>query len=87
MIFSLKNRFFFGADRLNFVEQCLSDGQIKEQLRLFRMKPIKRPKLTFFYDFSSPWAYIASTQVERVAKSCNADLEMVPILLGALFKE
>ena len=51
------------------------------------MKPIMRQKLTFYYDFSSPWSYLASTQVERVAKECNADLEFVPFLLGALFKE
>jgi len=69
------------------VEKSLSNGKIPEQLRLFRMKPIKRQKLTFYYDFSSPWAYLASTQVEKLAKSCNAELEFVPILLGALFKE
>lgn len=41
----------------------------------------------WFFDFSSPYAYLASTQVERVVKSANATLVYRPILLGALFKQ
>ena len=43
-------------------------------------------RLTFYYDFSSPWSYLGSTQVERVARDNGAEVEWRPILLGALFK-
>jgi 2-hydroxychromene-2-carboxylate isomerase len=43
-------------------------------------------ELTFFYDFSSPFAYLGSTQVERVAGEAGASVAWRPILLGALFK-
>ena len=43
-------------------------------------------RLTFYYDFSSPWSYLGSTQVERVARENGATVEWRPILLGALFK-
>jgi len=77
----------FGADRLHFVEKYLNHDGKAELYRVSRSIPVTRQKLTFYYDFSSPWAYIASTQVERIAKQCNALIEFVPILLGALFKQ
>jgi len=43
-------------------------------------------ELSFFFDFSSPFAYLASTQVEAVAKRAGATLRFRPFLLGALFK-
>jgi 2-hydroxychromene-2-carboxylate isomerase len=44
-------------------------------------------RLRFFHDFSSPFAFLASQQVERIAEQHGATLEYVPILLGALFQE
>ncbi len=41
----------------------------------------------FFYDFSSPYAYLGSTQIERVASRNGALLRWKPFLLGALFKK
>jgi 2-hydroxychromene-2-carboxylate isomerase len=43
--------------------------------------------VTFYYDFSSPYAYLGATQIERVAKEQGATVEWVPILVGALFRE
>jgi 2-hydroxychromene-2-carboxylate isomerase len=43
--------------------------------------------LEFWYDFSSPFSYLASTQVEALAKRAGAALEWRPMLLGALFKQ
>ena len=45
------------------------------------------PTLHFWYDFSSPFSYLASTQIERVAARNNANLVWRPMLLGALFRE
>ena len=42
--------------------------------------------LELFWDFSSPFAYLASTQAETVAARTGARLEWRPMLLGALFK-
>ncbi|GDX81117.1 2-hydroxychromene-2-carboxylate isomerase [Deltaproteobacteria bacterium] len=49
------------------------------------MKP--RPKLEFFFDFSSPFAYLASTQVGALARRTGADLVLRPLLLGGLFRD
>jgi 2-hydroxychromene-2-carboxylate isomerase len=43
-------------------------------------------ELSFFFDFSSPFAYLASTQVEGIAARTGATLRFRPFLLGALFK-
>ena len=39
-----------------------------------------------FIDYSSPFAYLGSTQVERVAREAGAQARFRPFLLGALFK-
>lgn len=44
------------------------------------------PRLELFFDYSSPFGYLATTQVERVAEAHGAELEWKPFLLGALFK-
>jgi 2-hydroxychromene-2-carboxylate isomerase len=41
----------------------------------------------FYYDFSSPFAYLGATQIERVAEEQGATVRWRPILLGALFKQ
>lgn len=43
-------------------------------------------KVTFFYDFASPFAYLASTQIEALAARCGAIVDWQPILLGGLFR-
>lgn len=40
----------------------------------------------FYFDYSSPFAYLASTQIERVAREASATVVYKPFLLGALFK-
>jgi 2-hydroxychromene-2-carboxylate isomerase len=42
--------------------------------------------LEFFFDFASPYSYLASTQVERICERTGARLEWKPVLLGAIFK-
>lgn len=41
----------------------------------------------FWFDFSSPFAYLAATQVESLCARNNATLQWSPILLGGLFRE
>jgi 2-hydroxychromene-2-carboxylate isomerase len=41
----------------------------------------------FYYDFSSPFAYLGATQIARVAAAGGASVDWRPILVGALFRE
>ena len=43
-------------------------------------------KVEFYYDFGSPTAYMAWTQLPKIASNANAKLIYVPILLGGVFK-
>ncbi len=42
--------------------------------------------LEYFYDYSCPYAYLASTQVERLAERAGARLVYKPFLLGGVFR-
>mgnify|MGYP001295011692 CR=1 FL=1 len=42
--------------------------------------------LEFFYDFSSPYAYLAHEEAERVSEGHGATLVYRPFFLGGLFK-
>lgn len=44
-------------------------------------------ELLFYFDFSSPFAYLGATQVEAVAAKCGAVVRYRPFLLGGLFRE
>ncbi|MBK9031774.1 MAG: 2-hydroxychromene-2-carboxylate isomerase [Myxococcales bacterium] len=45
------------------------------------------PALDFWFDYSSPFAYLGATQIERVAAAAGATVRYRPMLLGALFRE
>src|SRR5258706_4294749 len=42
--------------------------------------------LTFYFDVVCPYAYLASTQVERIARDAGAALTFRPMLLGGIFQ-
>lgn len=42
-------------------------------------------RFEFFFDISSPWTYLAFSQVEAVAERCGVDIEWRPILVGGVF--
>ncbi len=43
-------------------------------------------KIEFWFDFSSPYAYIASAQIDALANKHAATIDWQPMLLGAIFK-
>jgi 2-hydroxychromene-2-carboxylate isomerase len=43
-------------------------------------------RLHVWFDYSCPYAYLASTQVEALAKRANAELVWEPMLLGGVFR-
>ncbi len=42
--------------------------------------------LEFYYDYGSPYSYLADTQVEAIARRTGASLVRKPMLLGGVFK-
>lgn len=44
-------------------------------------------QIEFWYDFASPWTYLASTQVENIVRRAGGELVWRPMLLGAVFKQ
>lgn len=79
-----RSRFWWGTDRIGLVAKALgvdwpAPGR---HPRSEAPEPIR-----FFHDVASPYSYLASTQIERVAEEEGAELEWVPILLGGLFRE
>ena len=47
--------------------------------------PTKR-QVEFFFDFGSPTAYLAYTQLPKIARECGAEIVWRPMLLGGVFK-
>lgn len=47
----------------------------------------KKTPLEFWFDFSSPYAYIAATQIDSIAEDHHRDVLWRPFLLGAAMKE
>ncbi len=79
--FQLDGRGWWGGDRMHLVRAALG---LTPEPKTKGVGGTKR--ITFFHDFSSPFSYLASTQIERIAREAGAELERVPFLLGALFK-
>ena len=78
-----KTETFWGQDRLHFVEEALGG---KPPPRAPDQLVASGREVAFFFDFSSPFAYLASTQIEAVARRAGATVRWRPFLLGGLFK-
>ncbi|HEX9665077.1 MAG TPA: 2-hydroxychromene-2-carboxylate isomerase [Thermodesulfobacteriota bacterium] len=44
-------------------------------------------KVEFYYDFSSPYSYLASTKIEGICTRHGAELDWRPFLVGGVYKE
>jgi len=42
-------------------------------------------RVEFFYDYSSPWTYLAFTRIEELCRRHDAELVWRPILVGGIF--
>jgi 2-hydroxychromene-2-carboxylate isomerase len=89
-------RWWWGQDRWHFAAQALGADRADAEACLRPLRggaldrtPPPKPggRLTFFHDFASPYSYLASTQVARLAAQTGRELEVVPFLLGALFHQ
>jgi len=50
------------------------------------MTQAAREPITFWFDFASPYAWLASTQVEAVAQRCGRAVRWRAMLLGVIFR-
>ncbi len=98
-----QGRLYWGQDRMQFVEAVLLAAgderqlsSIPKSLRSLEPRCVRGPipsgeemKLEFWYDFSSPWAFLGWTQLQRLQRQFGERLsiEMKPFLLGILFRE
>jgi 2-hydroxychromene-2-carboxylate isomerase len=78
------DRFFWGQDRLHFVEAALTG---RPPAYAEPRPAVAGARVTFFHDFSSPFSYLASTQVDARLVATGAAVVSRPILVGALFRE
>ncbi len=81
--FQVGDQLWWGQDRMHIVEAALG-GPGRSHAPA---APTSDKVLTFFHDFSSPFSYLASTQIDRIATMAGARVDRRPILLGALFRE
>ena len=91
--FWVRDRFFWGADRMFLVKRYL--GQLNAVPSRLLVHPIPKKlanqptEVNFFFDFSSPWSYLGAYQIEEAVRSTgarNISINYIPILLGGLFK-
>jgi 2-hydroxychromene-2-carboxylate isomerase len=86
----------WGQDRLHFLEAVLAgwtpdDAPPPITPRADGVPPApphaEPPAVDFWFDFSSPFAYLGATQIAGIARAAGAALRWRPMLLGALFKD
>ncbi|MEZ4224854.1 MAG: 2-hydroxychromene-2-carboxylate isomerase [Polyangiaceae bacterium] len=81
------DRLYWGQDRLALVAEALGgDAALVDLIPAPAAPSPADAEVEFFFDFSSPFAYLASTQIEAVAASVGARVVFRPFLLGALFR-
>jgi 2-hydroxychromene-2-carboxylate isomerase len=73
-------RLYWGQDRMHFV------AGDRFSPRAEALPPERTHELDLYWDFSSPFAYFASTQAEALAARTKAKLTWKPMLLGGLFR-
>jgi 2-hydroxychromene-2-carboxylate isomerase len=86
--FSVGDTNVWGQDRMDVLARAIG-APSRDPARVIGRWPAPREPATvrFFHDVSSPFSYLASTQIARVCEAHGATLEPVPILLGALFRD
>lgn len=83
----------WGQDRLGVLAAALGRPPTDPAAPILGSAPVRAPTdvapriVEIVHDFSSPFSYLASTQIERIAGSFGAQVVWTPILLGALFRE
>ncbi|HEX7602956.1 MAG TPA: 2-hydroxychromene-2-carboxylate isomerase [Polyangiaceae bacterium] len=72
---------YWGQDRMHF-----AFGRSPKDIYSLGEGSMGKHTLEVYFDFSSPFAYLGSTQAEAVAQRTGATLVWRPMLLGGVFK-
>jgi len=83
--FFIEGKMFWGQDRLDFVAKALGAERHLAPASPARINP--PTEVEAWFDYSSPFAYLGMTQIERVARAAGATVSLQPFLLGGLFRE
>lgn len=80
---------FFGQDRLVMLEDHLGGRGVEPGEGRASGAVVERVQrvVEFYYDISSPFAYLGDVGIRRACERTGAKLVYKPILLGGLFKE
>ncbi|MBT8496305.1 MAG: 2-hydroxychromene-2-carboxylate isomerase [Deltaproteobacteria bacterium] len=74
---------YWGQDRLPEIDRRMAGRAASTWPQ---RSPARGRCLDFYYDFSSPFAYLACAQIEAAAAAIGAELHYKPMLLGGLFR-
>lgn len=77
---------YWGQDRLALVERALGGATTMVDGAPHPSRGTMAHTLEIYWDFSSPYAYLGSTQAEALAARTGATLIWRPMLLGGLFR-
>lgn len=75
---------YWGQDRMHFVEGATHAPGVPAEA--VKREGTMAHTLEIYWDFSSPFAYLGSTQAEALAARTGATLAWRPMLLGGLFR-
>eukprot|EP01083_Nonionella_stella_P165860 552892_1 len=83
-----KEYFFWGVDRLPFINMILRDGALSTspKMRLFSLAVPDASKnvIEFWFDFASPWSFLGYMRLNEFNTFAHK-IVFKPILLGAVF--
>lgn len=79
-------RLYWGQDRMHMALGLRAEDVYPRRRITSRSENSEMHTIDFFWDFSSPFAYLGNTQAEAVAERTGAKLVSRPMLLGGLFK-
>ena len=83
--FFIGDKMWWGQDRIALFKHLLVPEQKQEEI--WPEGSLKEPKtVEWYHDFSSPFSYLASTQISKIEERYNIKFQPKPILLGALFR-
>ena len=87
--FQFDGKLFFGVDSIPNLAAKLGSAYVQPLRLCSSTASARKAKLTFYYDYSSPWSFFAFSQLERVLRNVSpvqVDVEFVPVLVGAIFR-
>ena len=87
--FQFDGKLFFGVDSIPNLAAKLGYTHIQPLRLCSSTASSRKTKLTFYYDYSSPWSFFAFSQLEKLLRNVSpvqVDVEFVPVLVGAIFR-